>query len=612
MLVSPLPTTNHHSHGDAQSLMLAAIALALAIGVTTPTTAQRGGGPGSGPPPAMLETDGAVGLEPKTLATARRHMIAAANPHAAEAGRAILRAGGSAVDAAIAAQLVLAIVEPQSSGLGGGGFLLNWDARTKRINAYDGRETAPDKIKADVFMASDGRPRGFWEAMTSGESVGVPGLVSMLAMAHARHGKLPWRDLFQPAIKLAAEGFSVSVRLNGLLGQRDADRFAPSARAYFFDAAGTPRAVGEKLVNPELAGVLRAIADKGPGALHQGAIAERIIAAVANAPGRPGTLSAADLAGYAAKERPAVCTSYRRYWICGMPPPSSGGLATAMTLSLIEPFDLGRAPLNPSALHVIAQAQRLAYADRDRWVADPDRVTVPAGLTAPAYLADRRRKIVPGQAPARAEPGTPPGADLKRAGLDATTEIAGTTHLSVIDASGNAVALTSSIEAGFGSGIMASGFLLNNQLTDFSFRTHDAEGRPIANAPAPGKRPRSSMSPTIVLDPAGRLFAVLGSPGGSRIPLYVMKSLVALIDWKLDAQAATDLANFGSRNGPFEIERDVAGALVPLQMMALGHETRVEPMTSGTHIIVVRYDNRLGRSLEGGADPRREGVALGD
>ena len=263
--------------------------------------------------------------------------------------------------------------------------------------------------------------------------------------------------------------------------------------------------------------------------------------------------------------------------------------------------------MSPLALHTLAQAQRLAYADRDRWVGDPDTITVPRGLLAPAYLSQRRRLIVPGPAPATAEPGVPPGAPKQRAGVDATSEIAGTTHLSVVDAAGNAVALTSSIEAGFGSGIMADGFLLNNQLTDFSFRTHDDQGRPVANAPAPSKRPRSSMAPTIVLDPSGRLFAVLGSPGGSRIPLYVMKALVGLIDWRLDAQAAADLPNFGSRNGPFEIEKDVAGALMPLQMSTLGHETRVGPMTSGLHIIV-----RRGNRLEGGADPRREGVAIGD
>jgi gamma-glutamyltranspeptidase/glutathione hydrolase len=536
-------------------------------------------------------------------------MIVAANPHASEAGLAILRAGGTATDAAIAAQLVLNLVEPQSSGIGGGGFLIHWNGTAKRLTSYDGRETAPRNILPNVFLTPDGKPRGFWDVVNSGESVGVPGLVAMLARAHARHGKIAWRELFQPAIALAERGFPVSKRLNGLLTERGAEHFATNARAYFFDTAGKPRAVGENLANPAYARVLHLIADEGPIAIYKGPLAQAIVDTVASGGhGRPGALSADDLAGYSAVERPVVCGAYRRYRVCGMGPPSSGGLATVMTLGFLAPHGLGITPMRPAAVHLVAQAQRLAYADRDRWVADPDRVSVPAGLTAPAYLSARGKLIVQGKAAPRAEPGIPPGLVEKRTGIDATYEIAGTTHLSVVDAAGNAVALTSSIEAGFGSGLMAEGFLLNNQLTDFSFRTHDAEGRPIANAPEPGKRPRSSMSPTIVLDPAGQLFAVLGSPGGSRIPLYVMKSLIGLIDWRLDAQAAADLTNFGSRNGPLEIERDLGGALLPLQMKGLGHEVRQDQMTSGTHIIVVRP----GRRLEGGADPRREGVALGD
>jgi gamma-glutamyltranspeptidase/glutathione hydrolase len=567
-------------------------------------------GVGGGPVQAQraFETDGATGFQVKTLARARSRMVAAANPHAVEAGRAILTAGGSAVDAAIAAQLVLGLVEPQSSGIGGGGFLLHWDERTRRIRAYDGRETAPAAIAPDVFMEPGGKPRGFWDAVTSGESVGVPGLLRMLALAHARHGKLPWRRLFEPAIALADAGFEVSARLNRLLAERGAQRFDAAARAYFFDASGAPRAVGERLANPAYAAVLRLVAERGPDALHEGPVAETIVASVAGAQTRPGKLSRDDMAGYDAREREPVCTTYRRYRICGMGPPSSGGLATAMTLRLVEPFDLGRLPMNPQALHLVAEAQKLAYADRDRWLADPDHVRIPQGLLDPVYIGQRRRLIDRGKSLGHAEPGVPPGASLQRAGADATVEIAGTTHLSVVDAAGNAVALTSSIEAGFGSGLMASGFLLNNQLTDFSFRTHDAQGRPIANAVAPSKRPRSSMAPTILLDPAGRLFAVLGSPGGARIPLYVMKTVVALIDWKLDAQAALDLPNFGSRNGPFELEQEAAGVMTALQMRARGHDVRLGQMTSGTHLIV----RRPGGSLEGGADPRREGIARGD
>ncbi len=570
----------------------------LALGVLAPAAhAQR-----------TFETDGATGLEVKTLARARSHMIAAANPHAVDAGLAILRAGGSALDAAIAAQLVLGLVEPQSSGIGGGGFLLHWDQRVRRLRTYDGRETAPAAIAPDVFMGPDGKPRGFWDAVNSGESVGAPGLLRMLAMAHASHGKLPWPALFEPAIKLAGDGFAVSGRLNRLLAERGPERFDAAARAYFFDAVGQPRAVGEKLVNTAYASVLRQVADKGPDALHKGPVADAIVKAVAEAPTRGGRLSLHDLAGYAAKERPPVCASYQGFRICGMGPPSSGGIATAMTLRLLEPFSLGRVPMNGPALHLIAEAQKLAYADRDRWLADPDQVKIPAGMLDAFYLATRRRLIDTGRASAKMEPGLPPGAPLQKAGVDATEEVAGTTHLSVIDARGNAVALTSSVEAGFGSGLMASGFLLNNQLTDFSFRSHDAEGAPIANAVAPGKRPRSSMAPTIVFDPGGRVFAVLGSPGGARIPLYVIKTAVGLIDWRLDAQAAVDLPNFGSRNGPMELEKDVAGQLTALQMRLLGHEVRLLPMTSGTHLIVRRSNG----ALEGGADPRREGLARGD
>ena len=559
--------------------------------------------------PRFLETDGEAGRQDKKLSLARRHMIAAANPHAVDAGLAILRAGGSAVDAAIAAQIVLNLVEPQSSGIGGGAFLLHWDERARKLQSYDGRETAPAGVSPAVFLGPDGKPRGFWEVVTSGDSVGVPGLVQLMALAHRRHGRLAWAKLFEPAIALAEKGFPVSHRLNALLATRGPEHFDATARAYFFDNAGKPIAIGTMLTNPALAGTFRQIARRGPAAFYKGTIASAIEAAVAAAPNRGGKLTSADIAAYAARERTPVCTLYRAYRVCGMGPPSSGGLATAMTLQLLARHDLSAiAPLAPRAVHLIVEAQKLAYADRDRWVADPDRVAVPAaGLLDPVYIASRAALIDSARASGRAEAGTPPGAP-QRAGTDATNEVPGTTHLSVVDARGNAVALTSSIEAGFGSGLMAAGFLLNNQLTDFSFRTHDAQGRAIANAPAPGKRPRSSMAPTMIFDPRGRLVAVLGSPGGSRIPLFVVKSVVGLIDWKLDAQAAADLANFGSRNGPLELEAKAAGPDLEAALKQLGHEIVRPSMTSGTHIITRRPNG----TLEGGADPRREGIARGD
>jgi len=594
---------------------------ALALGVQPPQAAlaQR--------TPAAPE--GATGYRSQALAVANRMMVVAANPYAADAGFEILKAGGSAVDAAIAVQLVLGLVEPQSSGLGGGAFLLTWDNQRREMQTYDGRETAPAAAKPDRFLI-DGKPMGFGQAVASGLSVGTPGLVRLLDLAHQKHGRLPWARLFEPAIRLAEAGFQVSPRLNALLAEDGPARFQPSARAYFFDAEGKPRAVGSRLANPEYAATLRLIADARAAAFYAGPLAEAVVAAVRAAP-VPGDLALADFASYRVIERAPVCTKYRMRTVCGMGPPSSGGHTVAQVLALLEPFDLGRGPraqMNAHALHLIAEAQKLAFADRDRYLADPDFVAIPEGLLAPAYLETRRAAINPARAMGRVQPGTPPLKLGQVFGEDATYEVAGTSHMSLVDADGNAVAMTTTIESGFGSGIWAAGFLLNNQLTDFSFRPADAAGRPVANRIEPGKRPRSSMAPTLVFDASGQLEAVLGAPGGSRIILYVLKTLVALIDWQLDPQAAIALANFGSRGGPFEFEHDArllwpgwpwdvpppAGlwgersALWPaLQMTARGHVLQLDRLNSGTHAIV----RRKGR-LEGGADPRREGVARGE
>jgi gamma-glutamyltranspeptidase/glutathione hydrolase len=585
-----------------------------ALGSVTSAQAQR--------VPAAPES--ATAITDKRVVHGSRHMVAAANTYAVEAGRDILRRGGSAIDAAIAVQLVLNLVEPQSSGIGGGAFLVHFDATAKTLTTYDGRETAPASAKPDRFLKG-GRPMPFGEAVRSGLSVGVPGVLAAMEMAHRQYGRLPWADLFAPAIQLATDGFILSPRLNLLLAEQGAAAFAPGARRYFFEAKGTPWPAGHRLANPEFAGTLRAIATNGSAAFYTGPVAADIVRAVGEAPGHKGDLTLADLAGYRAKERPAVCAAYRRRQVCGMGPPSSGGITVAQVLALLEPFDLGRgsrAGMPAHALHLIAEAEKLAYADRDRYVADSDITSVPSGLLDPGYLDGRRPLIHALTATPKAVAGTPPGLRKAEYGQDETHEASGTSHISIIDGAGNAVAMTTSIETAFGSRLWAAGFLLNNQLTDFSFRPRAADGRPIANRVEPGKRPRSSMSPTIVLDERGIPEAVLGSPGGSRIILYVLKTIVALVDWRLDAQAAATLDNFGSRGSTFELEltpTSLADVLAnpwamrsplwhALKIKPYGHIMAFDAQTSGVHVIVRRPDG----TLEGGADPRREGIVLAD
>jgi gamma-glutamyltranspeptidase / glutathione hydrolase len=551
------------------------------------------------------------GWGPAAAVTAKSHMVSAAHPMAVEAGLQMLRAGGSATDAAIAVQLVLNLVEPQSSGLGGGAFALHWDAVGKQLKSYDGRETAPAAAKPDRFLVNN-RPMKFGDAIFGGASVGVPGTLRLLEDLHRAHGRLAWGQLFEPAIRLAEEGFRVSPRLHWLLRWYGADSFAPRPRRYFFDQTGSARPAGYLLRNPEFAATLRAIAARGAAAFYEGPVAQAIVEAVATAPNHRGDITLADLAGYKAKERDPLCFAYRKTRICSMGPPSSGGIAVAQALKLVEAFDLGQGPadaLNTRGMHLIAEAEKLAFADRDHYVGDPDFVQVPIGLLDSGYLAARRTLIDPLAAMGRPSPGTPPQLSGLMPGVDETLEMEGTSHLSIVDGNRNVLAMTTTIEAGFGSRLWAAGFLLNNEMTDFAFRPLDSAGRPLANAIGPGKRPRSSMAPTIVFDEEGRPWAVLGSPGGSRIILYVVKSLVALIDWKMDAQQAASLMNFGSRGGAFEIEIDQRAALWhALKMKPYGHTISADLLNSGTHVIVVRKDGRL----EGGADPRREGVARGD
>jgi gamma-glutamyltranspeptidase / glutathione hydrolase len=533
-------------------------------------------------------------------------MVAAANPLAAAAGRDILRQGGNAIDAAIATQLVLNLVEPQSSGIGGGAFLVYWSAAEHRVVTFDGRETAPAAAKPDRFLGPDGKPLGFFDAVASGRSVGVPGLLRMLELAHHRYGKLPWRALFPPAIRLAEEGFAVPPRLQSLLAADPFLRRDEATRRYFYDVDGTPTA---RLTNPELAAVLRMIAEAGADAFYRGEIAQAVVAAVHDAPRHPGDLTAEDLAQYQAKERPPVCGSYRRYRLCGMGPPSSGTLTLLQILGMLERFDLARMkPQSAAALHLFAEASRLAFADRDRYMADSDFVPVPVRglidrgyLTARARLIDRERALQ-----GRALPGDPPGAHARDWSDDRAPELAGTSHISVVDAEGNALAMTTTIENAFGSRLMVDGFLLNNELTDFSFVPAE-DGRLVANRVDGGKRPRSSMTPLLVFDHAGKLVLTLGSAGGSAIINDVARSVIAVLDWKDDLQAAFDMPNIVNRNGITEIEAAPPAPVLATALSARGHHVEIAERSSG--LVGIRVTPR---GLEGATDPRRDGTAMGD
>lgn len=550
--------------------------------------------------------EAATGRATKMLGTAQRFMAAAANPLAATAGRDILRAGGSATDAAIAIQLVLNLVEPQSSGIGGGAFFVHWDETGRKVTTLDGRETAPAAARPDRFMR-DGKPMPFREAVVGGRSVGVPGTLKLLEEAHRRWGKLPWADVVSPALKLAEEGFAISPRLNGLLaGEKDLAKNALAA-AYFYEPDGKAKAVGTVLKNPAFAATLRAVAAQGSEAFYKGAIAEDIVATVTGHPTNPGDITLADLAAYKVEEREAVCGAYRIWRLCGMGPPSSGAVALQQMLGILEGQDLRRMGPGTDAAHWFTEAGRLAFADRALYLADPAFISVPVrGLIDQDYIRSRAGLVSPERSMGRAKPGDPPH---RRAQLLAPSDGIenGTSHISVVDADGNAVAMTTTIEDGFGSRLMTKGgFLLNNELTDFNFAPEE-DGKPVANRVEPGKRPRSSMAPTLVFDAFGRLHAVVGSPGGSQIIGYVAKTLVALLDWKMDPQQAVDFGNFGSRNGPTELEKGTEAEAWKAALEAKGHEVRLLEMTSGTQAIVKTPEGFLG-----GADGRREGVAIGD
>ncbi|WP_421525747.1 gamma-glutamyltransferase [Pseudomonas yamanorum] len=557
---------------------------------------------------------------------AERHMAAAANPLAAEAGREILRKGGSAIDAAIAMQAVLTLVEPQSSGIGGGAFIMLWDG--KQVHAYDGRETAPAGATERLFLKADGTPMAFPEAQIGGRSVATPGVLRALEMAHKKTGHLQWATLFEPAIRLAEQGFPISARLHSLIA---ADRYitrSPEMTAYFLNADGSPKATGTLLKNPALANVFKRIAKEGPDALYYGPIAEEITRKV-QGNSNAGSLTLTDLKGYSAVEREPLCTDYKRWKVCGMPPPSSGGIAIAQILGTLQALEardprMALAPLKPvktdspaglepvpEAVHLIAEADRLAYADRAQYVADSDYVPVPvAGLIAPNYLASRAA-LIGERSMGIAKPGKPAGIEVAYAPDRSPLRIS-TSQVVAVDDLGGAVSMTTTVEAAFGSHVMVQGFLLNNQMTDFSFIPEE-NGQPVANRIEPGKRPRSSMAPTLVFDrQSGELVATVGSPGGSQIIEYVSKSLVAMLDWNLDPQAAVGLPNFGSRNGATELETGLFSAPLKQALKDKGHALSEIDMTSGAQAIVRVRDAQGKASLIGGADPRREGEALGD
>ena len=539
---------------------------------------------------------------------AKSFMVSAANPHAAEAGYDVLKAGGSAIDAMIATQLVLNLVEPQSSGIGGGAFLLHWGAVSRALESFDGRETAPAAATPTLFLKSDGSRMGFWHAVVGGRSVGVPGVLRMLELVHKRHGKLPWRRLFEPAIRLANAGFEVSLPMHMLVSQDKYLQRYPAAREYFYDAEGAAWPVGHRLVNKPFAETLGAIASAGADAFYTGAIPADIAMVVSGTEDNPGLMTMADLANYQAKVRPPVCGGYRGYSVCGIGPPSSGGLTAAMMLGLIERFDLAALGSNSAeAIHLFAEAGRLAYADRNHYIADADFVDVPSGaLLNRGYLKERSAFIDRGRSIGKATAGSPVGRQTLNGSSAGSLEEYSTTHISIIDADGNAASMTSSIESAFGSRLMVRGFLLNNQLTDFSFLP-EQDGKPVANRVESEKQPRSSMSPTIVLDRNGELKMLIGSPGGSRIINYVAKTIVAALDWNLGMQEAIAFPHFVNRNGRTEIEKATPLKGVTATLETWGHEVAARVLTSGLHGIMATT-----RGLEGGADPRRAGVVLGD
>jgi gamma-glutamyltranspeptidase/glutathione hydrolase len=562
---------------------------------------------------AGVSDNGAVHRSP---VYAEKQMVSAANPHATRAGLEILRSGGGAVDAAIAVQMVLTLVEPQASGIGGGGFLLHFSPPDQgdsnaSMSAYDGRETAPSNSDESLFLDKKGKPLSWDQRKIGGRSVGVPGILKMLELAHAQHGKVAWEKLFQPAIKLAREGFLVSPRLHKMI-RNDKFLFSfPGARKFYYLPNGSPLPVGYRLKNLELADLLERIAKRGTDAFYRGIMAEKIARAVRETHHLPGQIMSEDIETYAAKRREILCNPYRIWIICGMPPPTSGGIAVIQILKLLERFDMDRLkPNTAQAVHLITEASRLAFADRNQYLGDPDFIKISTRkLVDESYLSSRSALISVSNSMGKAEAGE---IDLV-IGQNSLIPDEGdqrpvsTSHISIVDQWGEAISMTTSVGTPFGSRIMVSGFILNDQLADFAPNPRDQSGNWRANRPGPGKRPRSSMSPTLVLDKKRNLVMAVGSPGGSNIIGYVAKTLIGVLDWKLDMQAAIDLPNFTNKNDRTELEKGSSLAKLRKDLRSLGHNIRLRTKTSGLHGIRVTL-----RGLEGGADTRREGIVLGD
>lgn len=563
---------------------------------------------GCSPTLLAIQPEISSGWNSKPVVQASKFLAVTSHPQATEVAHQILKRGGSAVDAAIAAQMVLTLVEPQSSGIGGGGFLLHYSAKNSQIQAFDGRETAPTTALPSLFLDENDAAMNAEQALQGARAVGTPGLLAMLGMAHKQYGRLPWPQLLQPAIELAENGFVISPRLQTLIQNDKLLCKNASTRQYFCDEHGQAKVAGTVLQNPLLAGSLRLIAKQGPAALYGGTLGDAVVDAVEKAQNGNTTLSRSDLEGYQALQRAPLCQPYRQWRICGMPPPSSGGIAVLQMLQILQRHKIGQlAPNSVDAIHLFSEAGRLAFADRDRYIADPDMVDIPvAGLLDPHYLAQRAALIKPDQSIGNADAGQPQPQLQPLSGKQLTTERPSTSHMSIVDRNGNVVALTSSLADAFGSRLMVRGFLLNNQLSDFSFQPF-ADGQHVANRVGSGKRPRSSMSPVIVLDRNNRPVLALGSAGGPNIINHVTQTLVGVLEWQQPLQTAIEQYHYGSRNGPTELEKGFDWSPVMTELQRRGQQMEIRDITSGLH--GVQRDGKFWRS---GTDPRREGVASGE
>lgn len=551
------------------------------------------------------------GWEDKDSVTGRNFMVSAAHPLAVQAGYDVLESGGTAADAMIAVQLMLNLVEPTSSGIGGGAFLLYWDAASKELLTLDARETAPAAATPERFLEADGTKMSFGKAISGGQSVGVPGVVRLMEVAHTLFGRKPWAELFESTIQASEDGFEVSPRLaRSIASAQQSKRYLdvfPAAKAYFFNQDGSPLKAGTLLKNPELANTLRIISEKGADAFYTGEIAEDIVASVNQTSNIQNNITIEDLQNYRVKLRSPVCTPYRGYDVCGMGPPTSGGLTVGQILGILNHFDVRDMGWNAEFVHLYAEAAKLAYADRGLYMADSDFVPVPTqGLLDPAYLASRAGSISTEKASDKQTAGTPPGLQAFEFSPANNPGRPGTSHFSIRDQYGNALSMTTTIETAFGSRVMVRGFLLNNELTDFD-RQPQVDGRLVANRVEGGKRPRSSMSPTIVFKD-DEPYLLIGSPGGSRIINYVAKTLVAILDWDMDPQDAIETGHFLHRNGQtLDLEKNTSAAAFQQALEDKGHTVEVRDLNSGLHAVLIKDGQ-----LIGAADPRREGVAMGD